>query len=1278
MWTGIVFVPGRRLAATMSARGTRQTRLLSPFVSGSTPKPGAVGAPQVDEAGAQTHADERALATTQVAPSNDRTLDDVRPVDARVSSSTPITVGGGRYEIVRLLGEGGMGEVHECEDLEIERTVALKTIRRDRQARHLVARFVREACVQAQLEHPSVVPVFDVSRDGESQLPFFTMRKVGGISLDEVLERKRSGDPRMMTERSETFSRHRLLTAFVQVCLTVHYAHSRGVLHRDIKPSNIMLGDFGEVYVLDWGLAKLAPEPRKPVPPSSSSSFDAVADVTSREDQTQAGTALGTPAYMAPEQFAGREIDARADVFALGAVLFEILTLEPLLDQSAIEARLRGEGKAKWDARPTVRAPNRSVPPEFDRICVRATAEAVEKRYASARALQEAVEAFLDGERDQDLRRNLAMSLLANAEEQRLTDRDEALRQVNRALALSPDNPRALELLVELLKETPASTARAQAEVKAGAIERQRASQYLGTLLYLAPWVTLYPVILYQRGVWSWIEGLAPPVAWLVACIAILIDNRQGTHEKVTYPTLLVMVAVGVTSILHGPLLTVPALATTSAATHVLVGTKRLRLPTLVYAAAAIVVPMLLVWLGLWTPYRFLDGTGETIVLRSVFRWVLPARFALVLTGADMLLLVLTLIFASSIRDQIEKARAASVFFAWQLSKLLPPAADASVGAVADPEPPPPSSKKGGGAPSVARLLDTAIDSKPLRAIDRTTLTRAGDDGSTGGGATFPLLSLEGARYVNDELILETPSMGTVHRVHDRLIGRDVAMRRPRSSTLREAMLQAKVEHPAVPPIYETGRDENGQPWFTMQLVRGTTLADLIRQSGVSASATHGRHQRLTAFAKVCLAIDYAHQHGIVHDALEPGNIVLGEFGEVYILGWSHARRLEDPVEPADFAQRNAEYTAPELLSADGKSGEGDAPNVRTDVYSLGAILFEVASGQRASSGAPLPDVLDDICLKAMATDPSQRYRSARKLHDAIEAFMSADRDEDLRRALAAERLARAAKKVKLAESSESDDGIERVEALRDIGRALALAPDRTPALSLLSKLLAMTPTKLPREVREEITQQIWRMSANTMYAAVASYLVLFLVMFPIYSFIVGVRRPAHVAAVVVAWAIAAFVLYGEHAFTKRPVKTPIAAVTSLLAVGVTSLIMGPNLLVPGLAIIVSMVCILAVQPEWRRLTFAVAVLVVLVPSILNWIGIMDVYELPGIGRTNLITLIIRGADYHPPWVFQVFLPLLHVLTVLFAVLFASKYRDMLDDLEADNRAKVLGLQRLL
>ena len=177
-------------------------------------------------------------------------------------------------------------------------------------------------------------------------------------------------------------------------------------------------------------------------------------DESTGKHRTALGTALGTPAYMAPEQIAAtRELDARADVFALGAVLFEILTLDNLLDDAAVEARLRA-GNPTWDARPTVRAPDEMVPPEFDRICVRATAKEIDKRYASARALHDVIEAFLDGERDHELRSKLAESLLLRALEVKGTDQAAAFRHVNRALALAPDDPRGLELLVDLLKET--------------------------------------------------------------------------------------------------------------------------------------------------------------------------------------------------------------------------------------------------------------------------------------------------------------------------------------------------------------------------------------------------------------------------------------------------------------------------------------------------------------------------------------------------------------------------------------------------------------------------------------------------------------------------------------------------------------------------------------------------------------------------------------------------------------------------------------------------------
>src|SRR5688500_3450118 len=120
-----------------------------------------------------------------------------------------------------------MGEVRECRDRVLDRQVGLKLVRRDRSSKDLETRFVREACVQAQLEHPGVVPVYELGRSPSGRA-FFTMRKIAGLALDEIIERKKNGDPSV-----EKLTRHRLLTAFAQICLTVDYAHSRGVLHRD-------------------------------------------------------------------------------------------------------------------------------------------------------------------------------------------------------------------------------------------------------------------------------------------------------------------------------------------------------------------------------------------------------------------------------------------------------------------------------------------------------------------------------------------------------------------------------------------------------------------------------------------------------------------------------------------------------------------------------------------------------------------------------------------------------------------------------------------------------------------------------------------------------------------------------------------------------------------------------------------------------------------------------------------------------------------------------------
>ena len=291
-----------------------------------------------------------------------------------------------RYQDQGRLGRGGMGEVRLCRDVRIGRDVALKVIRDERASQERArARFSREVWVQGQLEHPAVVPVYDLDATPQGW-PYFTMRRVGGRTLTDII---RIGD-------HEAYSRRRLLSAFSQVCLAVDYAHQRGIVHRDLKPSNVMLGDFGEVYVLDWGLAKTVDEHGLPTPDAAASG-DVFGDLGD-SGETVEGEVLGTPGYMAPEQLDGVNgiVGPHSDVYALGAVLFELVTSEPLhpraTPQQAIGSTIGGA-----DARAHARYPDREVPPEIEAICVRATQYDRADRFESARALHLAVERFLCG-----------------------------------------------------------------------------------------------------------------------------------------------------------------------------------------------------------------------------------------------------------------------------------------------------------------------------------------------------------------------------------------------------------------------------------------------------------------------------------------------------------------------------------------------------------------------------------------------------------------------------------------------------------------------------------------------------------------------------------------------------------------------------------------------------------------------------------------------------------------------------------------------------------------
>lgn len=294
------------------------------------------------------------------------------------------------YTLTRVHGEGGLGRVWLARDLRLNREVALKEIlpRRDEDP---VAerRLVREAQVTGQLEHPNIVPVYELSRGGEDEGVFYVMRYVRGQTLRAAIKEHHR---RRQQGTEDRIGLRRLLQSFIDVCDAVGYAHAHGVIHRDLKPANVMLGPFGEVTVLDWGLAKLVSQPA-----DQSDETAVMLPAPAETDLTIPGQALGTLGYMAPEQAdpGGAIVDSRTDIYGLGAILFEILTCLPP-HRGTRDEDLRS--RIIHSPTPRARVEERSVPAALDAICAKAMAKKRSQRYRSAGELADDVQRWLADE----------------------------------------------------------------------------------------------------------------------------------------------------------------------------------------------------------------------------------------------------------------------------------------------------------------------------------------------------------------------------------------------------------------------------------------------------------------------------------------------------------------------------------------------------------------------------------------------------------------------------------------------------------------------------------------------------------------------------------------------------------------------------------------------------------------------------------------------------------------------------------------------------------------
>lgn len=604
------------------------------------------------------------------------------PVVAGALPASALFDGPGRYRAGALLGRGGMGEVRLVSDQRIGREVAVKALRvRAAEGSEAWERFVREARVQGQLEHPAVVPVYDFGVDADGD-PYFTMRRVQGESLETLLDRLAAGDEDTVAR----WSRRKLLSAFVQVCLAVDYAHARGVIHRDLKPGNIMLGEFGEVQVIDWGVARLLDEGADAKAKARLDPADLAEAPTAQfaapRAQTAEGALMGTPMYMPLEQLTGDlgQIGPQTDVFALGMILYEIVALRSFHGDRSLghifDLALKG-----FEPRPSAVDPD--CPEALDAACVRATRPDLASRTPSARALAEEVERYLDGESDRARRKELAAqhaerarSIVATlAGSSSAEARQEAMREALQALALDPALPEARAAFAALLTSLPdALPPPVERELEEKFHAARRRGLAVGGFGW-AVWAASSPILLFL-GVRSWsvvIGALSLCTLGIAETLWLRRKPALSRRHVLLYASTFAAFAAGMSAWM-GPFVLVPTVAASLLMFGVVYGRAGERALMMAVSVLAVIAPLALEWLGVVSEsYRFVPE-GVLIVPRTLS--LEPVRTTAALLWSCLGFITFPALLLGRLRDDLASAERRIALQAWQLRQLTEPRAE--------------------------------------------------------------------------------------------------------------------------------------------------------------------------------------------------------------------------------------------------------------------------------------------------------------------------------------------------------------------------------------------------------------------------------------------------------------------------------------------------------------------------------------------------------------------------------------------------------------------------